>query len=438
MSSSITRLFLQKAPTPPACSPALEALRRAARQTLEEQRLPQFRDEAYQRFPITKVLSEAADCIDTATSTDLDARTIKPCFLDLTDETIPVTLLEDSVHVEHTSPDYFLGELADFEAAYPGIAQQYLGRMDSVQKDPLAALNALYCHDVLVLYIPDGHRLERPIHLLQRMALCKETPRFFSPRVLIIAGAEASAKLLFCDHADHPDTPSYRNSVIEIYAERGSRVECYDVEETTAATTRLHNVHIHQAEDSYVVSNNLTVMNGRTRNNYYCELAGIHSELNLDGLAILDSDQQADTYSIIQHTAPDCHSDELFKYTLNDRAQGAFSGMIHVHQAAQKTLAYQNNRNLLLSDRARMYSKPQLEIYADDVRCSHGLTTGELDTKALFYMRQRGIPYVEARLMLIIAFMSDVLAKVDIPDLRERLTEVVECRYRGIPVTCAH
>lgn len=437
MSNPINHLFLKSAPSDPHGSQALEALRASARTQLKEQSLPQFRDESYQRFNITKVLTEAAEHVDTPRlHPDVQVEG-NSCFLDRTSEIIRATFLEDSVSVDTHSDGYFIGELRQFEQHYPGVAQRYLGTMDSVQADPLSALNTLYAHDVLVLYLPKGQHLDQPVHILQRAALRADSIRFYCPRILVIAEEDSSAKILICDHADHEETPYYRNSLLEIYAERGSHIQCYDIEETPSTATRIHSVHIHQAEDSMVLTNNLTITNGRTRNNYFCELAGTHSELNLDGLAILDSDQQADTFSLIRHMAPDCHSDELFKYTVNDRAQGAFSGMIYVDQVAQKTLAYQNNRNLLLSDKARMYSKPQLEIYADDVRCTHGLTTGELDARALFYMQQRGIPFVEARLMLIIAFMNDVLTKIDLPDLRERLGEIIERRYRGIPATCA-
>ena len=438
MSREITHTFLDEAPTAPHPSPTLQALRLVARGILQEHPLPSFGDEEYRRFNITKVLTEAAKHLATPAQPS-DRQDSRNCILSRTSDLPKVTLLEDCVSGPTRDEEgYFLGELSHFERLYPGLAERYMGTMDSLRTDPLAALNTLYANEVLVLYLPRGRHLDTPIHLLRRAALVEGQVRFFCPRILVIADQGSSAKILLCDHVDHEDTPSYRNSLLEIYAESGSHIECYDIEETTPQTTRLHSVHIQQAEKSFVLTNNLTITNGVTRNNYYCQLLGPQAELNLDGLAILDGDQHADTYSLIRHLAPDCHSDELFRYTLNDRAQGAFSGMIYVDRVAQKTLAYQTNRNLLLSPQARMHSKPQLEIYADDVRCTHGLTTGELDTKALFYMRQRGIPYVEARLMLIIAFMSDVLDKIDLPDLRDRLADVIDRRYRGMPAACAY
>ena len=154
-------------------------------------------------------------------------------------------------------------------------------------------------------------------------------------------------------------------------------------------------------------------------------------------MAIEDRDQQVDTYTHITHVVPHCTSNELFKNVLDERAVGVFSGRIFVNEGAQKTEAYQTNRNMCLTSDARMYSKPQLEIYADDVKCSHGMTTGQLDEQALFYMQSRGLPYEEARMMLSVAFMSDVIDHVRLDALKDRLHLLVEKRFRGELARCA-
>ena len=174
-----------------------------------------------------------------------------------------------------------------------------------------------------------------------------------------------------------------------------------------------------------------------TRNNYYINLKGEGAEAILAGMAIADKEQQVDTYSHITHAVPHCTSNELIKYVLNDRAIGAFSGRILVKEGADKTEAYQTNRNLCATREARMYSKPQLEIYADDVKCSHGMTTGQLDENALFYMQSRGIPLDEARMLLSVAFTSDVIEHVRVDALKDRLHKLVEKRFRGELAKCA-
>ena len=176
--------------------------------------------------------------------------------------------------------------------------------------------------------------------------------------------------------------------------------------------------------------------NGRTRNQIEIDLNGEGAETWLGGMLVSDRSQQTENFTVIRHNVPRCHSNELFKYILNGAAEGAFSGRIVVQKGAQKTEAYQTNRNICLTKEARMFAKPQLEIYADDVKCGHGATTGQLDEAALFYMQTRGIGYEEARMLLLLAFTSDVLEHVEIDALRDRLHFLVEKRLRGEESKC--
>ena len=214
-------------------------------------------------------------------------------------------------------------------------------------------------------------------------------------------------------------------------------VDYYDLEESSVSTTRFSSLHVKQAANSNVLVNGITLMNGLTRNNYYIELNGEGAETALCGMSVLDKEQHLDTYTHITHAVPHGTSNELFKNVLNDRALGAFSGRILVKEGADKTAAYQTNRNLCATREARMYSKPQLEIYADDVKCSHGMTTGQLDENALFYMRSRGIPEEEARMLLSVAFTSDVIDSIRVEALKDRLHKLVEKRFRGELAKCA-
>ena len=183
--------------------------------------------------------------------------------------------------------------------------------------------------------------------------------------------------------------------------------------------------------------NGITLHNGYTRNNFTITLEGEGAETHLYGMAVADKRQAVDNFTFIDHKAAHCTSDELFKYVLEDSATGVFNGRILVRQGAQKTSAIQTNRNLCTTKEAHIYTQPQLEIYADDVKCSHGATTGQLDTNALFYMRSRGIPEAEARMLLMVAFTHDVIEKVRIESLRERLHKMVERRFRGTLDKCA-
>ena len=179
------------------------------------------------------------------------------------------------------------------------------------------------------------------------------------------------------------------------------------------------------------MTNVITLQNGLTRINIEIDLNGRNCETELCGMVIGDKKQNVDNFTSVLHNQPDCHSQELFKYVLDDLAKGAFTGKLYVAKDAQKTAAYQTNRNILLNRTAKMRTKPQLEIYADDVKCSHGATIGQLDDKALFYMRSRGIPFEEARLLLMFAFTADVIENIRIDALKDRMKMLVEKRLRG-------
>ncbi len=215
---------------------------------------------------------------------------------------------------------------------------------------------------------------------------------------------------------------------VHIFAGAGSRLCFTDIDNTNDLTQRISSLYVEQEAGSDVAINNFSLRSGRTRNNFTCRLLGEGAKLNLGGLVLNDGFNHVDNFSFIAHEVPNCISNELFKYILQDESYGVFTGRILVALDAQKTQAHQNNRNLLLSPSARMQSKPQLEIYADDVKCSHGMTTGQMDADALFYMRQRGLSLDEAKRLLSIAFASDVLAMLRSDVLRERVLKILSDR----------
>ena len=334
----------------------------------------------------------------------------------------------------HLPEGVFAGGMKAFVEKHPDIAEHYYTQAAPVDKDGIIALNTMLAQDAFVLYVPKNIVVEKPIQLVNLFRSDVDT--MANRRMLIILEAHSSAKLLVCDHS-MDDAQFLSTQVVEIFAAENSFFDYYDLEESSIATTRFNSVHVRQAASSNVLVNGLTLNNGTTRNNYYIDLEGEQAETTLCGMSILDNKQQVDTYSYITHAVPHCTSTELFKNVLNDQATGVFSGRILVEQDAQKTQAYQTNRNLLMTNEAKMYSKPQLEIYADDVKCSHGMTTGQLDESALFYMRSRGIPLDEARMMLSVAFMSDVIEYVRLDILKDRLIKLVDKRFRGELAKCS-
>lgn len=334
----------------------------------------------------------------------------------------------------HLPEGVYAGSLKDFSDERPEVAARYYGKLATSSKNGIVALNTMFAQDGFVVYVPQGVAVERPIQLVNIFR--SDVDLMANRRVLVIMEPRSEAKLLVCDHSI--DTVRFlANQVIEVFVGEGASFDYYDLEESSDTTTRFSSLFVKQEAESNVVINGITLTNGLTRNDYQVELLDERAETTLCGMSILDKEQHVDTYTHITHAVPRCKSNELFKNVLNDQAVGAFSGRILVREGADKTEAYQSNRNLCATREARMYSKPQLEIYADDVKCSHGMTTGQLDEEAIFYMRSRGISLDEARMLLSVAFTSDVIDHVRVEALRDRLHRLVEKRFRGELAKCA-
>ena len=327
-----------------------------------------------------------------------------------------------------------IGSLNEMARSHPDLVQRYYGEQACTQNDGIVALNTAFVQDGFFLYVPKGVIIEKPIQLIN--ILRGDADFMVNRRLLIILEEGAQARLLVCDHT--MDKKKFLSSqVTEIYAGKNAVFDYYDIEESSLNTNRITSTFVDQAEKSNVLINGITLHNGTTRNNYRMTFSGEHAEAHLCGMAIADKKQSVDNHTFIDHAVPHCTSNELFKYVLNDSSTGSFSGRILVREGAQKTSAYQTNRNLCATKEAHMYTKPQLEIYADDVKCSHGATVGQLDENALFYLRSRGIPEAEARMLLMFAFTNDVIENVRMDALKDRLRQLVEKRFRGELDKCA-
>lgn len=349
-------------------------------------------------------------------------------------------VMNDLFHEEHKPQisypkGVFVGSLKQFAEDHSDICKKYYGQIANINNNGTIAFNTMFAQDGFVIYIPKGVVVEEPIQLINILGGKFDT--LVNRRVLIIAEDNAQVKLLVCDHT--VDNAKFLvTQVTEIYAGKNAIVDYYDLEENSDKVVRLANTFSIQEENANVLVNNITLNTGSSRNNYNVKLNGEHSEAYVCGMVIADKKQYVDNFAFLDHAKPHCTSTQLFKYVLLEEAKGAFCGRILVEKDAQKTQAYQSNNNLCVSPEARMYAKPQLEIYADDVKCSHGLTTGQLDEEALFYLRSRGIGYDVAKLMLMQAFTAGVLEHVRIPRLRDRLSELVEKRFKGESARCGN
>lgn len=317
---------------------------------------------------------------------------------------------------------------------YPELITPYYGHLVELS-NPLTALNTMLVQDGIFVHVPAGVKVEDPVQIVN--ILSGAIPMMAVRRMLVVAEAGAEIKILTCDHSQRDDVQLCALETVEIFAAEDARVDYYCMEESTPTTTRLSTLYLEQQSRSDVNIVGMTLFNGVTRNEYRTRFAAPDSHLRLYGMGIEDDTRSVSAYSHISHAAPRCKSDELFKFTADHTSTAAFTGRILVAPGACGTEAYQASRNLLGSDTAKIYSKPQLEIYNDDVKCSHGCAIGRLDPMQLFYMRTRGLSEAEATLLLRQAFMSDVLAAVEIPALRDRMQHLVACRFAGVASACA-
>ena len=292
-------------------------------------------------------------------------------------------------------------------------------------------LNTMLAQDGLLVYVPKGVVVDKAVQVVNILkSPAAGVPLRVNGRVLIVLEEEAEAKLLFCDHAAD-DAPFLTTQVIEAFVGENAKLDLYCLEETHNKNVRVSNVYIDQQANSRVRHNVLTLHNGTTRNKLDLTLSGEGAECACYGAVIADKHQHADNNTLITHRAPHCTSNELYKYVLDEQATGAFAGRVLVEHGAQKTASQMTNQNLCTTRAARMFTQPMLEIYADDVKCAHGSTVGQLNDQALFYMRQRGISEREARTLLMQAFIGEVIDLIELEPLRNRLHYLVEKRFRG-------
>ena len=330
-------------------------------------------------------------------------------------------------------PGVKICSLCQAAAQWPELVTPYYGQLARSSKDGINALNTMLAQDGLFVYLPEHTVIERPIQIVN--LLRSTVPLMLNRRVLVVAEEGAQASLLFCDHAiDNIDFLT--TQVIEVYAKPQAAIDIYELEETHVHNKRISNLYINAEASSHVNHYNMTLHNGITRNRTDVSLVGPDAYVGLYGCVVADKEQHVDNNTLIDHRAPSCQSDQLYKYVLNDRSVGAFAGRILVREGAQKTVSNERNANLCATNEARMYTQPMLEIYADDVKCAHGSTVGQLNNEALFYMQQRGIALPEARLLLQMAFATEVVEHMRLEPIRTRLLSLVEKRFRGELSNC--
>jgi Fe-S cluster assembly protein SufD len=300
--------------------------------------------------------------------------------------------------------------------------KQNLGRIAQTEHESFVALNTAFVNDGVFIHVPAKMVVEKPVHILYVNS--DKEPAI--TRNLVIAEPESSIQIFESYHSLDGSCEGLTTNVTEVIVKRNANVTWVKAQLENALTSQISFTQVEQEQDSRFSSTVVTTGGHLVRNNLHIRLNGTNCNAFMYGLYLLSGEQLCDNHTLVDHAMPHCESNELYKGVLGGKSTGVFNGKIFVRQDAQKTNAYQSNKNILLSDDAQMNTKPQLEIFADDVKCSHGTTTGQLDDEALFYLRARGIGEQSARTLLNIAFAADVLNHIQLETLRHNLQSIAE------------
>ena len=310
--------------------------------------------------------------------------------------------------------------------SYKELVREHLGKSSTSVRDGVHALNTSFIQEGVFIHVAKGQQLNEPVYLYH-ISDARQGPILSQPRSLVIIEQNAKLQLVETYHTLGA-SDSFTNQVMEVVTDKGAKLEYYKIQEDAVTASQVSTTHIRQVGNSYVHAVTVTLSGGIIRNNMQVVMEASENEAHLYGLYILNGDTHADNHTLVDHRQPNCLSNEYYKGILDDQATGVFNGKIMVRPDAQKTNAYQTNKNVLLADDATINTKPQLEIFADDVKCSHGCTVGQLDENALFYLTARGIPKADARALLLQAFALDITDQVKPGPLRAYIAQRISER----------
>lgn len=321
-----------------------------------------------------------------------------------------------------------MGSLAEARRKHPHLVEKYYNTAVSEDADGFTALNTAFAQDGVFIYVPGNVRSPKPVQIINVIHHADNI--FLQSRNLIVVGDNARLSLVHCDDS-YNHQASFSNIVTEVHIGRNGVLDHYKLQNLNNQSTLISSVFFRLGEAAELESHYLTLNGGLLRNNIRVLFDGPQGKADIYGLYLMDRRQHIDNHVFVDHAFPGCTSRETFKGILDENARGVFNGHVLVRRDAKNTDARQSNRNILLTDTARVNSKPFLEIYNDDVKCSHGSTTGQLDQESMFYLRQRGIAEDTARMLLMFAFADEVVSKIAIPQLRQRIEDMVKKRLQG-------
>jgi Fe-S cluster assembly protein SufD len=413
-------------------TPYVASIRKQAFENFRKLGFPHARQEKWRGTDLSKALATDYEFVMDSPGEDVDLENIFKCEVPHF-ETFLVAQL-NGWYVYKNSPltvlpnGLVVGSLAMAFEKYPELISHHYGKYADTSTQGLTALNTAYAQDGIFIYVPDNVTVQDVVQMVN--IVDSDRNLMLQTRNLVILGKNSHLRLVQCDDSiNHKVT--FINSVSEIYLGKDSSLDHYKLQNKDENSTLVNSLYFYQESGSNLSSNAISLNGGIIRNNTEVKLAGENSSANIYGVYLMDRNQHIDNQVFIDHMMPNCQSNEMFKGILDDHASGVFNGHVVVRKDAQKTNAFQTNKNILLTDKATIDTKPFLEIYADDVKCSHGATVGQLDGDAMFYIRSRGISESNARILLMYAFAAEVVNKISIPELRQRIDDMVKKRLRG-------
>ena len=399
-------------------------IRSEAIKTFETEGFPTKKDEAWKYTSLNSVLKHDYSVFPKQENA-LEYNDIKKYFIHDID-TYKIVFIDGkySSHLSETTHDGLdvcLMSAALSKPKYQLVIDNYFNKIAT--KDGLSSLNTAFSKEGAYIHIPKNKVVAKPIQILH-FSTGNESTLLLQPRNLIVVEENAHVQIIE-RHQSVTDNPVLTNSVTEIAANKRAIVDYYKIQNDNKNASLIDSTFVDQKRESHVSVHTFSFGGKLTRNNLNFYQNGEHMDSTLNGVTIIGDKQHVDHNTLVHHIEPNCESHQDYKGIFNDSATGVFNGKVIVNKEAQKTNAFQSNNNILLSDKSTINSKPQLEIFADDVKCSHGCTIGQLDESALFYMKSRGIPEKEAKGLLMYAFSNNVLKSVKIPELKQRITKII-------------
>jgi len=400
-------------------------IRSKAFEHFEQHGFPTKKDEEWKYTSLKSILKYDYTIFPTLENT-IEFKDIKKYFLHEIDSYKIVFI--DGIYssfwseTTHDGYDICLLSAALKKPKYKMVIDHYFNTITS-KKDSITSLNTAFSKEGAYIHIPKNTVLPKPIQIVH-FSTGNETETMLQPRNLIVVGENSYVQIIE-RHQSLNNNIVLTNSVTEIFANKRAIVDYYKIQNDQKTASLIDNTYVQQQRQSIVSVNTFSFGGNLTRNNLEFYHEGEHITSNLNGITIIGDKQLVDNHTLVNHKYPNCESHELYKGIYADKSTGVFNGKVIVEQEAQKTNAFQQNNNILIDDGATINAKPQLEIFADDVKCSHGCTIGQLDENALFYLRSRGIPKKEAEALLLYAFANDALQKIKIPELKTRITKLI-------------